>query len=143
VVLASQIDSIDIHAPIISPIIRQRDNQLHTNFRRGVDDFVESRNIYGRLTIRAPALEDNFCTAGAFATVLGQAGRVVGGVLVVETPGAEDLEASLFGGGEAEFDVCLVVVEGEVLKVYNMSACVWFFLDGWFLSKCCGGFELT
>jgi hypothetical protein len=68
---------------------------------------------------------------------------VVGGVLVVEAPGAEDLEAGLFGGGEAEFDVCLVVVEGEVLEELTLSACVCgsFWLAGWLLSKCCGGFR--
>jgi hypothetical protein len=143
VILPPQVDSINIHAPIISPIVRQRNNELHTHFRRGIDDFVESRNVYRRLTIRAPALEDDFRAAGAFAAVLGQAGRVVGGVLVVEAPGAEDLEAGLFGGGEAEFDVCLVVVEGEVLEELTLSACVCgsFWLAGWLLSKCCGGFR--
>ena len=121
-VLSPQVDSVNIHAAIIGPVVRQRNDQFHTGFRRCVDDFVETADVDRRFPVRPPALEDDFCATGSFAAVLGQTGWVVGGVLVVEAPGAENVEAGFLCGGETELDVCLVVVEGEVLM--RRSACV-------------------
>ena len=115
VVLPAQVDGVHIHPPIISPIVRQRNNQLNVGFARSINNLVKSLHVDSRLAVRSPALENNIRAPSAFATVLRQAGRVVSGVLVVETPGAEDLEAGLFRGRQTCFDVCLVVVEGEVL----------------------------
>lgn len=122
VVLPAQVDGVHIHPPIISPIVRQRNNQLNVGFARSINNLVKSLHVDSRLAVRSPALENNIRAPSAFATVLRQAGRVVSGVLVVETPGAEDLEAGLFRGRQTCFDVCLVVVEGEVL--IRRSACV-------------------
>jgi hypothetical protein len=136
VVLPPKVDSIHIHPPIISPVVRQRDNQLDADFRRRVDDFVETRHVDRRLAV-LPALENDFRGSRPFAAVLGQAGRVVSGVFVVEAPCAEDFEAGFFGGGEAEFNVGLGVGEGEVLKVGVLVCCgslgqvFFFFLMSW------------
>jgi len=127
VILPPQINSINIHPSIISPVVCQRDNELHADFRRRINDFVETRHVDRRLAV-LPALENDFCGARAFAAVLRQAGRVVGGVFVVEAPGAEDFEAGFFGGGEAELDVGLGVGEGEILRVSALVCCCSF---GW------------
>jgi hypothetical protein len=122
VILPPQVDSVDIHASVVGPVVRQRNYQLHADFRRRVDDFVEACDVDRRFAIGAPALEDNFRGPGAFAAVLRQAGRVVSSILFVESPRAEHFEAGFFGGGEAEFGVGLGVGEGEVLVGCRMLA---------------------
>lgn len=100
VILPTQVDGVYIHASVIGPVVRKSHDQLDADFTRGVDDLVESFDIYGRLTV-SPALEDHFCTSGAFTAVLRQTGRVVGNVLVVETPCAKDFETGFLGCGHA------------------------------------------
>jgi hypothetical protein len=96
-ILSPEIDGINIHSSIIGPIVRQRNNQLHADFRCRIDDFVKTGNIYRRLAI-LPALEYDFCGSSSFAAVLRQAGWVVGCILVVETPRAENFEAGFLCG---------------------------------------------
>jgi hypothetical protein len=122
VILPPQVNSIHIHPPIIGPIVRQRDDQFHADFRRRVNDFVETRHVDRRLAV-LPALENDFRGSRAFAAVLGQASRVVSGVFVVEAPCAEDCEAGFLCCGQAEFDVGLGVGEGEVLRVGVLVCC--------------------
>lgn len=98
VILPPQVDSIHVHPPIISPVVRQRDDQFHADFRRRVDDFVETRHVDRRLAV-LPALENDFRGSRPFAAVLWQTSRVVSGVFVVEAPCAEDFEAGFLCGG--------------------------------------------
>jgi len=70
VILSPQVDSVNVHPSVVSPVVRQRDNQLDADFRRRVDDFVETCDVDRRLAARPP-LEDNFRGPSAFAAVLG------------------------------------------------------------------------
>jgi hypothetical protein len=138
VILPPQVNGIHIHPSIISPVVRQRDDQFHADFRRRVDDFVKTRHVDRRLAV-LPALENDFRGSRPFAAVLGQASRVVSGVFVVEAPCAEDFEAGFLCCGQAEFDVGLGVGEGEVLRV-GVLVCCGSLGHVFFLSIGCHGF---
>ena len=40
-VLVAKVGRVDIHATIISPVVRQSNNELHASFLRSLHDFVE------------------------------------------------------------------------------------------------------
>lgn len=115
-VLAAEVDRVHVHATVVSPVVRQGDDQLHSDVSSRIDHLVEALNV-DRGHAVLPKLHDNLGRARALAAVLREALGIVGGVLVVEAPGAEDLQAGLLGGGEALLDVGLVAVEGEVVGV--------------------------
>ena len=108
VVLAAEVDGVHVHAAIVSPVVSQGDDELHAGLGGGVDDLVEGLDVHSRLAV-VPLLEDDLGGAGTLVAVLGKALGVVRGVLVVEAPGAEDLEAGVLGGGEALLDIGLML----------------------------------
>ena len=104
----AQIHRVNIHPAIIGPVVRQRHNQLNAHLLRGIDHLVERLQVDRRRPVRPP-LEHDLRVSGPFAAVVRQPAGDVRAVLVVEAPGAEGLEPGVFGGGEAEFDVVLVL----------------------------------
>lgn len=103
-VLAAEVDGIHVHATVVRPVVRQGHNQLYAGLRGPVYHLIEGLDVDCGLAI-LPHLEVNLSLAGALAAVLGETLRVVGGVLVVETPGAEDAQAGILSRGEALLDV--------------------------------------
>jgi hypothetical protein len=93
-VSATKVDGVDIHASIVGPVVCKSDNELDTSLSRGIDNFVKSLDVNGRLTIH-PALEDDFSASGALTTMLWEPFRDVCDVLVVETPCPENVQTSL------------------------------------------------
>lgn len=115
-VLPAEVDSVHVHAAIISPVVGQGHNEFHVGLGRGVHYLVEWLHVNSWLAI-LPKLEYDLRRAGALATVLRETLGVVSGVLVVEAPGAENLEAGVLGSGEALFDIVLVLLEMSVRTV--------------------------
>lgn len=97
-VLSTKIDSVDIHASIIGPVVCESHNELDAGLARGIDNFVESRDINRRLAI-LPALENDWSASSTFTAVLWKSSRIICDVLVIETPRSEDIQTSLLRGG--------------------------------------------
>jgi len=89
VVLAAKVDGVHVHAAVVGPVVSEGDDELDAGLLGGVDDLVEALDRDGGLAV-VPPLEDDL-GGGALAAVLGETGGVVGGVLVVEAPGAENV----------------------------------------------------
>lgn len=107
-VLPAQVDSIHIHPAIISPVVRQRDNQLNPRPLGSPDNLVEWFEVNHRRAV-VPPLEDDLGCSGAFAAIIREAPFNGCDVFIIEPPCAEDIEAGFLCGGEAEFDVGLVL----------------------------------
>jgi hypothetical protein len=107
-VFPTEIDSVDIHASVVGPIIRECDDQFDAGLACSIDDFIESLDVDCRLAVR-PALEDDFSASSTFTAVLWKTFRDVCDVLVIESPCSQDVQASLFRGGHAQFDIGLIL----------------------------------
>ena len=94
-ILATKINGVHIHTTIVGPIVGQRYNQLASDLRCCVDDFIEGCYIDGGFTIR-PSLEDDFGGPGTFSSILRQSASDICCILVVETPSAEDRKTCFF-----------------------------------------------
>jgi hypothetical protein len=68
-VFPTEIDSVDIHASVVGPIIRECDDQFDAGLACSIDDFIESLDVDCRLAVR-PALEDDFSASSTFTAVL-------------------------------------------------------------------------
>lgn len=104
-VLAAGVDSVDVHAAIVGPVVGQGDEELDAVLGGGIDDLVKARQVNGGCPVRLEPLEDCVGRTRALGAVGGQSRRVVGPVLVVEAPGPEDGEASLLGSGQTSIDI--------------------------------------
>lgn len=94
------------HRPFgnLRPVVCQCDKQLDAGFFSRSNYLVEVCDIDNRGAIRRKLLECRRLISGA---VLRQSTRDGGGVLVVESPRAEDLQPGVFGSSQTGFDVGL------------------------------------
>jgi hypothetical protein len=109
VVFAPEIDGVDVHAAVVRPVVGKSNEQLDTNFLRGLHDLVEAAQVNRGGPVGMPPLEDNVGRASTLAAILRQTVRDVGDVLVIEPPSAEDREAGVFGRRQPFFNVLLVL----------------------------------
>jgi len=100
VVSATEVDSVDIHATVVGPVVNQRNNQLTAHFLSSIDDLVERSQVDGGSTI-CPGLEDDIGSSCTFVAVFRETAGDVGCILVVKSPGAEDGETCLLASGES------------------------------------------
>lgn len=113
-VFAAEVDSVNIHATVIGPVVRERDDELDSDLGRGIHNLIEAGDIDGRGPVRIPPLEDDLGRACPLPSVLRQASGHVGPVLVVESPRAENSEASLSGCCQTLLNVVLGLASGYV-----------------------------
>ena len=106
-----QVNSVNIHPPIISPVVRQRHHKLNPRLGSRIDNLVKPGHINDARPVGVPPLEDRLRATGAFVAVLRESRRGVGYVLVVEAPCAEDFQPGGAGCGHAFFYVCLVLYD--------------------------------
>jgi hypothetical protein len=118
-VSATKIDSVNIHASIVGPVVCKSDNELDTSFARSIDNFVKSLDVNSRLAV-GPALEDDFGASGALPAVLWETFRNVCDVLVVETPCSENVQAGLFRCSQAQLNIGLVLC-GMLIAIWVQS----------------------
>lgn len=88
----------------LRPVIRQCDKQLDAGFLSRSNYLVEVCDIDDRGAIRRKLLECRRLISGA---ILRETAGDSGGVLVVESPRAEDLQPGIFGSSQAGFNVGL------------------------------------
>lgn len=113
-ILASKVDSVHVHTTIVCPIVGEGNDELDSDLGGGVNNLVEALNIDSRLAI-VPSLKDDLGSR-TLAAVLRKTVRVVGGVLVVEAPGSEDLQAGIFGRRQTLDDIGL-----SLLNIFSTS----------------------
>jgi hypothetical protein len=118
VVLPTKVDGVDIHASVISPVVRECHHQLDSGLACGVDNFVKGRHINRRLAV-CPALEDDLSASGAFPTILWKPFWDVSDILLVEAPSTEDIQTSLLRSGQAQLDICLVLSSKSGMIVWR------------------------
>lgn len=102
--LEAVVDRVDVHAAVVGPVVRQGDNKLHSRVLRGLDDLVQGGEVDLHGAVRQEPLENGLLVSLA---VLGEAVGVIGGVLVMEPPGAEHGETGVERGIHARLDVTL------------------------------------
>lgn len=107
-VLSTQIDCVDIHTTIIRPIIGQCHNELDASCRRTINDPVELRYINSGLAV-LPPLKHRFVRSRLTRAILWEAIRVMGDILIIESPCPEDAEACIIGDIQAGFDIILIL----------------------------------
>ena len=120
-VLPAKVDRVNIHASIISPVVRERDHQFDSGFGCSVDNLVKGFYVDRRLAV-CPALEDDFSATGAFPTVLWKAFWDVCDILLVESPCTEDIQTSFLCGGQAQLDVCLVLSSVSMMIISRRTS---------------------
>lgn len=90
-------------------VIREGDNELHASLLRSGDHLVEGlkpvHTCVDRWLPVVPPLENNLCFTSALSTVLRKTTGDRRYVLVVETPGTEDLETGILCGKQALLDI--------------------------------------
>jgi hypothetical protein len=89
---------------------RESNDQLDSCSGRTINHAVKQRDIDSRNTI-VPPLEDGLGRATALTAVLRETIRVVGRVLVIEAPCAEDTQASIIRSSQTLLDIALVLYE--------------------------------
>jgi len=113
VILAAEVDGVDVHAAVVGPVVGQGDEEFCAHLDGGVDDLVEGGDIDLGCSVGVPPLKYNVGRTGALVSVAGQASGNSSAVLFVEAPGPEDAQAGIRCGGEALFDICLVLLTVE------------------------------
>lgn len=133
-VAATEVDSVNIHATVISPIVSQGQNQLHVGCFSGLNNNIELAKINLDSAIWIEHLHSSVFSP---CTVLRKTASHICFVLVVESPSADDLETSVFCSLQTDFDILVVVcsplrksvsrigisgwsthdVEGEVVRI--------------------------
>lgn len=106
-VLPPEVDSVDIHAAIVGPVVGQGNDKLDVRLERSVDHLVKGGQVDGRSAVLVEPLKHD--VVGLAGTVVGQSVLDIGAVLVVEAPGPKDCQASGLCGGQPLFDVGLVL----------------------------------
>lgn len=114
-ILSTQVDGVDVHASVIRPVVCQGNQQLGSDLVSGLDNLVEAGHVDGGGAVGVEPLEDHLGRTSAFTTILWKTTRDICAVLVVESPGAEDGETCLLGGGQPLFDIGLVLI---VVSIY-------------------------
>ena len=99
VVFSTKVNSVDVHASIIGPVVREGHYQFDSGLGCGVDNFVKGRHINRRLAVR-PALKDDFSATSTFPAVLWKSFWDVCDILVVKAPSTENVQASFFRSGQ-------------------------------------------
>jgi hypothetical protein len=114
VVFAAKVDRVHIHAAVVSPVVGQSNDELDANFISSLDNLVEAADVNGGRSVGVEPLEHNFGSPSALTTIVGQATRDVGAILVIETPSAENREPSLLGRFQAFLNVVLVLIRCQL-----------------------------
>lgn len=105
-VLATEVDSVHVHSPIICPIVCQGDNELDPRSSCSIDHLVKKCHINRGCAV-CPPLEDRFRRACSLTTIQGEAIWIIGYVLVIKPPSTEDPEPSVIGSRESFLDIFL------------------------------------
>lgn len=84
----TKIDSVDVHTTIISPVIGQRQDQLHVSGFRSLNDYVKFAKVNFDSSVRLEPLHDSILSA---CVVLRQTAGRKGSVVVMKRPCTDDL----------------------------------------------------
>lgn len=97
-VSAAQIDSVDIHATVIGPVVGQSYKKLDASLLRSLHNFVETADVNDGSAVRIPSLKYDFSRTGPFSPILRQTIGIVCTVLIVKPPGTEYRKSSFLSG---------------------------------------------
>lgn len=105
-VATAKIDSVNVHTTVISPVVGQSQNKLHVGRFSSLNNDIKLAQINLDSSISLEPLENSVLGT---SVVLGQATRRECPVVVMESPGTDNLETSILGSFQAEFDILVVV----------------------------------
>lgn len=103
-VLATEISGVDVHTTIVCPVVGQSNNELHPGLLSSSNDLVEWLQV-DLLSTVVEILHDIVGSTCALTAILRESTSDGGAILVVETPGAEDLQSGLLCSSETSLDV--------------------------------------
>lgn len=89
-VATTEVDRVYIHAPVVSPVVSERDDQLDAGLLCSVDYFIERCEVDCRVAI-LPPLEHNARVSSTFSVIVRKAPINMSPVLIVDAPGTEYL----------------------------------------------------
>lgn len=110
VVFSAEVHGVHVHAPVISPVVGERDQKLDTSLFGSLDNFVKAGQVNGGGAIGIPPLEDDLRWTSTFPSVLRKAIGNVRLVFVIETPCPEHRETGILGSRQPVFDVLLILL---------------------------------
>lgn len=125
-ILSTKVNSVNIHTPIISPIIRQRNNKLDPSLGRSIDHSVKPLNIDRGLAI-LPSLKVDACITCALSSVLRETVWISRGISVVEAPGTHNVQAGLFSCRKAAQRILFVL---QLIRIIHQLGLVTYILEG-------------
>jgi len=108
VVPPSEVNSVDVHAAIVGPVVGQGNDELDVRLESRVDNLVKRSQVDGRSAIFVEPLKHD--VVGLAGAIVGQSVLDVGAVLVVEAPRPKNCQSSGLGGCQPLFDVGLVLI---------------------------------
>lgn len=95
-VLASEVDGVDVHSTVVSPVVGQGNNELDAGVGGAIHHPVKLSHVDSRHAV-VPPLKDRLSRTSALAAILRKSVGVEGDVLIVEAPCAEDAKACIVG----------------------------------------------
>ena len=103
----SEVDSVDVHAAVVGPVVGQRNDELDVGLECCIDNLVQGGQVDGRSAVLVEPLKHD--VVGLAGAIVGQSVLDVGAVLVVEAPCPKDRQSSGLGSCQPLFDVGLVL----------------------------------
>ena len=105
-VFTTEVDSIHVHATIISPVVGQSQDKLHVSSFGSFNNHIKLAQIDLDTSILLKPLKNSvLCTS----VILWQSALREGSVVVMESPSTNNLQASILGSFKTKLDILVMV----------------------------------